>query len=155
MQKLNRDNKDKFKYGQDDINKYYIYMTLKNLFIDIKRKKLLTDSLLLNDELDLPEDVNYDYARDAALEDIIKDIRKDLSKKDQFIQKLFELYYRVPINSNVSYFSKEKLSQQKISDDANVTKYSVSEKLKKLKKELREKYKENIEDFFNGDYDKL
>ena len=65
------------------------------------------------------------------------------------------MYYRVPINSNVSYFSKEKLSQQKISDDANVTKYSVSEKLKKLKKELREKYKENIEDFFNGDYDKL
>lgn len=149
------ENKDKFRYGKDDINKYYIYMTLKNLFIDIKRKKLLTESLLLNDELDLPEDANYDYARDAALEDIINDIRKDLSKKDQFIQKLFELYYRVPINSNVSYFSKEKLSQQKISDDANVTKYSVSEKLKKLKKELRIKYKEDIEDFFNGDYDKL
>ena len=149
------EDKDKFRYGKDGVNKYYIYLTLKNLFIDTKRKKLLNNSLELNEQLDLPYDENYDLAKDIALEDIINDIRQDLSTKSQFSQKLFELYYRIAIHSNVSYLTKDKYSIQKLADDANVTKYSIFTHLKEIKDELKEKYSEDIEDWLNGDFSKI
>lgn len=144
----------KIRYGKDDINRYYIYKMLKSMFIDTKRNKLLKNSFELNDELGLTSREDYEYAKDAALEDIINDIKKAISDERVSLQRLFELYFKIPIYSNIPYEG-ESYSYEKISKRANISKTAVFETMKEIKSLIRSKFGENIEDWINEDYDRI
>ena len=144
---------ERIRYGADSVNRYYIYKMLKSLFIDTKRNKLLSNSYQLNEDLNISESVDYEEARDQAVEDIIKDIKLDLSTKRRSLQRLFELYYRIPLKSNTMYRG-ENLSYRDIARESNISLSTVFNDMKELKEILRTN-RENVEDYMNGDYDRL
>lgn len=144
---------NKIRYGKDDVNRYYIYKVLKSLFIDIKRDKLLKNSQTLNEELNLTEEYDYDYAKDQALEDIMEDIKETLSTERRSLQRLFELYYKIPIYSNKPYEGYS-LSYRDIAKKSNISLSTVFNDMKELKAIIR-RSKEDVEDYFNRDYDRL
>ena len=144
---------EKIRYGQNDINRRYIYRMLHNAFIDLKRDKLLNNSVELNEELGLTERADYEYARDEAIEHIMQDIKDDIAKERRSLQMLFEIYYRVPIHSN-SVYRGDKLSYRDIAKKANISLSTVFNDMKELKGIIGRRG-EDIEDFFNGDYDRL
>ena len=144
---------NKIKYGEDSVNRYYIYKMLKSSFINLKRNKLLNNSYQLNEELNLTDSDDYDFAKDQALEDIIKDIKIELSTRRRSLQRLFELYYRIPLNSSKLYEG-ENLSYRDIARESNISLSTVFNDMKELKSIIGIK-REDVEDYFNKDYDKL
>lgn len=145
---------EKIRYGKDDINKYYIYITLKNLFLLSKKDKLLNNSFSLDEELGLTDSDDYSIARDEALFDIIDDIREEISKESIFSQKLFEVYYRVSVNNPTNYVDAEDLSQRDIAKGSHVSLSTIFLHLKRMKDKLKDKFGEDIEDYFNREYDR-
>ena len=143
----------RIKYGEDSVNRYYIYKMLKSLFINLKRDKLLNNSYQLNEELGIANSDDYNYAKDQALEDIIKDIKIQLSTRRRSLQRLFELYYRIPLNSNKVYQG-ENLSYRDIARQSGISLSTVFNDMKELKGIIGLK-REDIEDYFNEDYDRL
>lgn len=146
---------EKIRYGKDDVNKYYIYITLKNLFLLSKKDKLLNNSFSLDEELGLTDSDDYSIARDEALFDIIDDIREEISKESVFSQKLFEVYYRVSVNNPTNYVDAEDLSQRDIAKGSHVSLSTIFLHLKRMKDKLKDKFGEDIEDYFNGNYSKI
>tara|TARA_B110000908_G_scaffold112889_1_gene132380 strand:- start:151 stop:537 length:387 start_codon:yes stop_codon:yes gene_type:complete len=75
---------------QDDINYYYIFKTLKTLFLDLKRKQKGIIIVNINDEYVknlgiaiATEDVNFDSA--------YQDVEEELSKMYWWNRKVFEI----------------------------------------------------------------
>lgn len=145
---------NKIKYGEDDINKYYIYRTLKNLFLNLQKEKLLNNSFTLNEELGLTDLEDYNEAKDAAMFDIIDDIREEISKDSTFSQRLFEIYFRVSVNNPKSYVNADDLSYRDIAKGSNVSLSTIFLNLRRIKANLRDKFKEDIEDYYNKEYDR-
>jgi len=145
-------NLDRIKYGDNGINRYYVYKVLKSLFINVKRDKLANNSYQLNEELNV---VGEDYieAKDQAFEDIISDIKAELSTKRRSLQRLFELYYKIPLNSSAIYQG-ENLSYRDIARESNISLSTVFNDMKELKSIISIK-REDIQDYYYGDYDKL
>ena len=81
---------------EDDINTFYIYKTLKSLFIDLKRKgKNIT--IYSMDEV-RPENnekrINIQsYTTDINYDEAYEKIQKELSGMYWYDRKVFELYY--------------------------------------------------------------
>lgn len=144
---------DRIKYGDNGVNRYYIYKVLKSLFIDVKRDKLTNNSYQLNEELNITESEDYEEAKDQALEDIMKDIKLELSTRRRSLQRLFELYYRIPLNSGTMYQG-EKLSYRDIARESGISLSTVFNDMKELKGIIGLK-REDIQDYFNGDYDRI
>tara|TARA_R110002020_G_scaffold189917_2_gene389271 strand:- start:124 stop:696 length:573 start_codon:yes stop_codon:yes gene_type:complete len=143
----------KIKYGDNGVNRYYIYKMLKSSFIDLKRNKLLNNSYQLNEELNIAESDDYEAAKDQALEDIMKDIKLELSTRRRSLQRLFELYYRIPLNSD-SVYQGENLSYRDIARESGISLSTVFNDMKELKGIIGLK-REDIQDYFNGDYDRI
>lgn len=145
---------EKIRYGKDDVNKYYIYKTLKNLFLHTKKDKLLNNSYELNEELGLTQSEDYNIAKDEALFDIIDDIREEMSNDSIFGQKLFEIYFRVSVNKPTNFADADDLSLRDIAKGSNVSLSTIFLHLKRIKERLRDKFGEDIEDYYNQQYDR-
>lgn len=141
---------DKIAYN-DSINKYYIYTTLKNLYIDrIKQNAKSVEYLDINSEEDEP----YNEDKSEAMDRILGRIFKDVSELTTFETRLFELYWDLPLNPNVTYSGANR-SQRDIAFGSDVSLTTIHKHLKRIKDQLTEKYAEDVEDYFNGEYDRI
>lgn len=141
---------DKIAYN-DSINKYYIYTTLKNLYIDrIKQNAKSVEYLDINSEEYEP----YNEDKSEAMDKILGRIFKDVSELTTFETRLFELYWDLPLNPNVTYSGANR-SQRDIAFGSDVSLTTIHKHLKRIKDQLTEKYAEDVEDYFNGCYDRI
>jgi RNA polymerase sigma factor (sigma-70 family) len=137
-----------------EVNPYFIYITLRNIFYDYKKRdKHLVNS---NAEMDLfdnpaitkslyidPQEVENKKKLEASYKKILDKIDKEVATWHWYDQKLFKLYYYT--NHSLRY----------ISENSNISLTSIFNSCKNYKKKLQTKFKEDIEDFFNQDYDKI
>lgn len=93
------DDVNKIMYG-DDINKYYIYKTIRNMYIDLckenknKAEQFCEDYFLFEDEY-------YNSEKDIALNKISDNIRIFLNENSStYDKKLVELYFGFHTNKN-------------------------------------------------------
>lgn len=141
---------DKIAYN-DSINKYYIYTTLKNLYIDrIKQNAKSVEYLDISSEEDEP----YNEDKSEAMDKILGRIFKDVSELTTFETRLFELYWDLPLNPNVTYSGANR-SQRDIAFGSDVSLTTIHKHLKRIKDQLTEKYAEDVEDYFNSEYDRI
>ena len=135
-----------------EINPYFIYITLRNLFYDYKRKereenpKNFTDTedgFLLNSFIQDPEQDRHNEAMEIAYERIYNSIDNEVSTWHWYDQKLFKLYY---------YSNK---SLRDIAKDTKISLTSIYNSCKNYRRIIEQKFKEDIEDFFNEDYDRI
>ena len=121
---------DKIKYGDDDVNTFYVYVTLRNLFYDRKRSKVSF--------VELKEDFEYEESSNDCkhlLEEMLEDISETIENLHWYDRKIFEIYYG----------NNETIRQ--LSEGSKISSSSIFNTLKNVRTKIKEKHKEKYEEY--------
>jgi len=75
-------------YGDNDYNYYYIFKTLKTLFLDLKRKQSKVSVISINELQDI---LPSDYDNMINFDNTYNDIQNELNKMYWYDRKVFEI----------------------------------------------------------------
>ena len=140
---------DKIMYKEKDVNKFYVYITIKNLYNDYlkqrnKHKMVRIDDIEVSYEIVEPTtelQLESEIKKQKAEEKIIGMIQKEVSSWDRWYdQKLFKIYYETDI------------SMRKLSKETNISVTSIFNSCKNYKQILTTKFSEDFQDYLNGDF---
>lgn len=142
-------NPDKIMYNEKDVNKFYVYITIKNLYNDYlkqrnKHKMVRIDDIEVSYEIVEPTtelQLESEIKKQEAEEKIIDMIQKEVGSWDRWYdQKLFKIYYETDI------------SMRKLSKETNISVTSIFNSCKNYKQILTTKFSEDFQDYLNGDF---
>jgi len=131
----------KMMYG-DDVNRYYVWTTLRNMYFS----KLKRDRASIFYELwdsDEGENSEYDMSEDEAFTKITEHIDDITSDWTIYDKKLFELYFI------------KGLSLRAIAKGSKIGLTSIHTSILNYKQILRDNLSEDLIDYFNQDFDKI
>lgn len=140
---------DKIMYKENDINKFYVYITIKNLYNDYLKQKnkhrtLNIDDIEVSYEIVEPStqlQLKNELKKQKAEETMIENIKKEVESWDRWYdQKLFKIYYETDI------------SMRKLSADTNISVTSIFNSCKNYKQIINTKFAEDFQDYINGDF---
>jgi hypothetical protein len=137
---------EKIMYNDTDVNKFYIYVTLKNLWNSYlkersKRNVLRIDDLDVVYEIVEPNNFEFELKKQKAEEAMVDKIKKEVDSWDNWYdQKLFKIYYESDI------------SMRKLSKDTHISVTSIFNSCKNYKQILNTKFAEDFQDYINGDF---
>lgn len=145
--KLHRliEDEQKIMYDDEDVNKFYIYITLKNLYLDYAKAKSkyrfvdIDDYLERNDVEDEGFD-DKDNEMDYALGSLVESITSEINSWNVYHAKLCNTYF------------KGDMSLRDISSISKISLTSIFNSVKNYRKILKDKFMEDVEDFYNGDF---
>lgn len=136
-------------YGNDDVNDFYMYMTLRSIYLNgIKRKTVA------NEKFDSSEEVVdlfinnlrqewYDSEEADAFELLVNKIFKEINSWDFYSRNIF-----------IAYFTTG-MSLDKLSFETNIGRSSLYNSIRHYRQIIKEMFSEDAEDYYNGDYDKI
>lgn len=131
----------KIMYSDDEVNRFFIYVTLKNMFLSYKKSKYLF--------YEIRED---EYQTDNLLySDVDEDMEEAFTKLIDNIEKEIKTWHRYDRILSHQYFKTE-YSLRDLSKGTGISLSSIFNTMRNNKKILREKFAEDWEDFKNGDY---
>ena len=131
----------KMMYG-DDVNRYYVWTTLRNMYFSKLKKDRASIFYELRDS-DESEIDDYDTLEDDAFRSITDKIDNITSKWTIYDKRLFELYFI------------EGLSLRAISKGSKIGLTSIHTSILNYKQILRDNLSEDLIDYFNQDFDKI
>lgn len=128
-------------YG-DEVNRYYVWITLRNMYFSSLKKKRnnIFYELRDSDDVELNE---YDSSEDSAFLFLESQIESITSKWEIYDKRLFELYFM------------QGLSLRAISKGSKIGLTSIHTSVLNYKRILRESLSEDLMDYFNQDFDKI
>jgi len=128
-------------YG-DEVNRYYVWITLRNMYFSSLKKKRnnIFYELRDSDDVELNE---YDSLEDSAFLFLESQIEYITSKWEIYDKRLFELYFM------------QGLSLRAISKGSKIGLTSIHTSVLNYKRILRESLSEDLMDYFNQDFDKI
>ena len=137
---------NKIMYNDDEVNRFYVFVTLKNLYIDYRKAKnkytffeyLETDGEDQEDEMFIND--MTDLEKDKAFTNLMSSITEEINSWHLYDAKLCNTYY------------KSNLSLRDISTGSKISLTSIFNSVKNYKKILKDKFEEDVLDFYNGDY---
>ena len=143
------DNPEKIMYNETEINKFYVYITIKNLWSDYSKAKSRYvvyridnyDSEYFFNTSDniIYEEVNYE--KEMAEASILSKINEEVESWDHWYdKKLFKLYYKTD------------MSMRKLAKETKISVTSIFNSCKNYKDILKSKFGEDFEDYLNGDF---
>jgi len=138
------DDPERVMYNEDEVNTFYVYVTLRNLYLSgvTKKKYFYFPDNDLKHKLSISaEEVNYE--REEAFGEIIDRIRNEVNSWYWYDRKLWEIHFD------------EQRSMRSISNDTRISLSSIFNTLKRCKNTIRDMFKEDVEDFNNEDYDRI
>lgn len=135
----------------NEINRFYVWVTLRNMWISIeqmnKRSPLSYNYDLNNLDVDYKEDIiedNYDKEYQDALEKIVQLVDEEVKSWDHWYdQKLWNILF------------KNDISMRQLSRDTTISLTSIFNSMKKYKSKVRKAIDEDWQDFINLNWDKL
>ena len=138
--------KNKIMYNDEEVNRFYVFVTLKNLYIDYRKAKnkytffeyLETDGEDEEDEMFIND--MTDLEKDKAFTNLMSSITEEINSWHLYDAKLCNTYY------------KSNLSLRDISTGSKISLTSIFNSVKNYKKILKDKFEEDVLDFYNGDY---
>ena len=137
-------------YGDNDVNKYYVYHILRSLFIDKIRKNKRNVIVPLDFPIE-DLDVDYDYEKDEYLNNLTDKIRDYIYKWDGYNKRLLELYFGFQTNKDNTTIQ-EVVTQRQLARETGISLSSIHNSIANIKTNLLGKFGEDIEDYFNGDF---
>ena len=145
-------NNNNIKYG-DDVNVYFIYLTLRSLYTDYHRKlknvKMveINESILGDMETEVNnenlEDFNINLDKKTSIEEWYNDqLYLDLLENEDlqdvnYTKEELEKYYLRRIFKEVFY---DDVQVSKLSKDTNITYWSLRNTINIIKKQIKKKY---------------
>ena len=142
-------NPDKIMYNETEVNKFYVYITIKNLYNDYLKENKRHQVVRLDDievtyevvETTSDAQQKADIEKQRAEEKLVNLIHKEVNSWDRWYdQKLFKVYYETDI------------SMRKLSADTNISVTSIFNSCKNYKEILNTKLAEDFQDYMNGDF---
>tara|TARA_R110000851_G_scaffold237247_2_gene390098 strand:+ start:684 stop:1142 length:459 start_codon:yes stop_codon:yes gene_type:complete len=141
-------------YNNDEVNYYFIYVTIRNLVFDLKRREKNVKFVSLDTREDLSEDVEYkewynqeynendEYLKHKVISDWYENDKylqmlEDANLLDNFSQDKMKVYYMRRIFKEV-FLDKTKVSV--LSRNTNITYWSLRNTIKNIKKQIKEDY---------------
>ena len=140
-------NPEKIMYNEKEPNKFYVYVTIKNLWNTYLKEKskhhmINIDDIdvvyqLVDSSSDLPEKINKEKAQEV----LIDNIQKEVDGWDRWYdQKLFKVYYETDV------------SMRRLAKDSHISVTSIFNSCKNYKEILNTKFSEDFQDYVNGDF---
>lgn len=137
----------KIMYNEKEVNKFYVYITLKNLWGDYAKSKSKYNIIRIDDYdvnyevVDGDAEDNVNYAKQSAEDRIIKKIQVEVETWEHWYdRKLFKIYYETDI------------SMRKLAKETNISVTSIFNSCKNYKDLIKSKFGEDFEDYLNGDF---
>ena len=130
-------------YNDDEVNRFFVYVTLKNMYRDFKNasNKYAFFELREDDAIDEElKDFAFDEVMEAAFERLIARINTEMSTWHRYDKILSEKYL------------KSDYSLRDIASGSGISLTSIFNSMRENKRILKEKFQEDWEDFKNGDY---
>lgn len=137
---------NKIMYNDEEVNRFYVFVTLKNLYIDYRKAKNKYSffEYIESDSEDEEEDVFLnemtDLEKDEAFTNLMSSITDEINSWHLYDAKLCNTYY------------KSSLSLRDIATGSKISLTSIFNSVKNYKKILKDKFEEDVLDFYNGDY---
>lgn len=137
---------NKIMYNDEEVNRFYVFVTLKNLYIDYRKAKnkytffeyIETDNEDDEDEVFIND--MTDLEKDRAFTQLMSSITEEINSWHLYDAKLCNTYY------------KSNLSLRDIATGSKISLTSIFNSVKNYKKILKDKFEEDVLDFYNGDY---
>ena len=133
----------KIMYKNDEVNRFFVYVTLKNMFFSYKKAANKYTFLEIR-EYEVVEDEDIVFIRDEAMEiafdRLMYKIEGEMDSWHKYDRILSEKYL------------KSSYSLRDIASGSGISLTSIFNSMRENKRILREKFSEDWEDFKNGDY---
>jgi hypothetical protein len=139
--KLHRLIKDenKIMYNDEEVNRFYVFVTLKNLYVDYRKAKGKYNFFEFDERDDVIDDEDS-TDRDEAFSNLMNSITEEINSWHLYDAKLCNTYF------------KSNLSLRDISTGSKISLTSIFNSVRNYKKILRDKFEEDVMDFYNEDY---
>jgi len=121
------------------VNRYYIYLTLRSLFVDFYRQKSKVIKVDVSEILTLQQ--IDEIEENKAFGDLMQKVNNELKTWHYYDQLLFKLYKDTD------------KSMRDIAQDTNISLRSIFCTIKSCKERLKENVSEDYEDYINQDYE--
>ena len=136
-------NPSKILYGDDDVNHFYVYLTIRSVFVSclgVEQRSMPIDSVDLSLlEAHEPLDMEHELAFDR----LWNMIEKDINELGMYGSKLTKTYF------------KSDKSIRKMAEESGISATSIFNSIKKYRAYVVELHHEDWEDYINGDYHKI
>jgi len=134
------DEPEKIMYNETEVNTFYVYVTLRNIYLT-GLKKIPLYGYLDDNVLKAYEELNIE--KEVAFDKILSRIRSEVDEWYWYDKKLWQIH-----------FDKQK-SMRSISNETTISLSSIFNTLKRCKNTIRDMFNEDVEDYKNGDYDRI
>jgi hypothetical protein len=141
-------------FNDNEVNYYFIYVTLRNLVFDLKRKEKNVSLISLDQRTDLSEEIEYNkwsdkekdesdlYLKHKVISDWYEDDKylqmlEDANLLENFSKDKMKVYYMRRIFKEV-FLDNTKVS--KLSRETNITYWSLRNTIRNIKKQIKEDY---------------
>jgi predicted DNA-binding protein YlxM (UPF0122 family) len=133
----------KIMYNDDEVNRFFIYVTLRNMFVDyVKASSKYTFYEYLEND-DVPQDVELDafeFEQQEAFHNLIDSMSSEIKNWERYDIILSTLYF------------KSDLSLRNIADGSGISLMSIYNSIKNYKSILNNKFIDDYQDYVNGDF---
>jgi RNA polymerase sigma factor (sigma-70 family) len=128
----NKTTYDKIKYGDDDVNTFFVYVTLRNLYYDKQRKKVIFSELpsSIEDEQDI--------RNKKTLENLLSDLAETIDNMHWYDQKIFEIYYG------------DGETIRELSEGSRISSSSIFNTIKNVRKKIQKKHQAKYQAYKEG-----
>ena len=141
------DDPDRIMYNDDEVNTFYVYITLRNIYLSKESKSKRFYFIDYNDYMQgcttHIDEVIESREKEEAFERLLGGIRAEVDTWYWYDKKLWQIH-----------FDNEK-SMRSISTETTISLSSIFNTLKRCKKKIKEMFEEDVEDYKNRDYDRI
>lgn len=132
-------NKEQQVMNKGEVNRYYVFLTLRSLFVDFYRQKSRVIKVDITECLNL-EQID-EIEQHEAFGSLMNQVSKEMNNWHYYDRLLFQLY------------KDTNMSMREIAQGTNISLKSIFGTLKHCKKRLKENVGEDYLDFVNEDFE--
>jgi len=131
----------KIMYNDDEVNRFFIYVTLKNMFVDYvkaRNKYTFFEYMETDDVEEGLEDIEFD--EQEAFHNLVDSMSSEIMSWERYDIILSQLYFKTD------------LSLRDIANGSGISLMSIYNSIKNYKNILNNKFMDDYQDYMNGDY---
>lgn len=132
-------NKEQQVMNKGEVNRYYVWLTLRSLFIDFHRQKSKVIKVDVSEVLTLHQ--IDEIEKHEAFGDLMKQVQKEMETWHHYDRLLFKLY------------KDSDMSMREIANETKISLRSIFTTLKHCKERINENVKDDYLDFVNEDFE--
>ena len=132
----------KIMYNDDEVNRFFIYVTLKNMFVDyVKARNKYTFFEYMENDESMDEGLeDSEFDEQEAFHNLLDSMSSEIMSWERYDIILSQLYFKTD------------LSLRDIANGSGISLMSIYNSIKNYKNILNNKFMDDYQDYMNGDY---